>query len=34
MVTIHGRQFPVDVYYAKEAEADYRDAAFITCLQV
>jgi HrpA-like RNA helicase len=34
LVTVHGRQFPVDVYYTKEPEADYLDAAFITCLQV
>lgn len=34
LVSIHGRQFPVDVYYTKEAEADFLDAAFLTCLQV
>ncbi len=33
-MNIHGRQYPVDVYYTLEPEADYLDAAFLTCLQV
>jgi ATP-dependent RNA helicase DHX8/PRP22 len=31
---IHGRTFPVEVYYSKEVEADYLDAALITIMQI
>lgn len=34
VLTIPGRQYPVSVFYTKEAEADYVDAAMLTCLQV
>ena len=33
-VKIPGRQHPVDVYYVKEPEPDYIDAALLTCLQI
>ena len=31
---IPGRMFPVDIYYTKAPEADYVDAAVVTCLQI
>ena len=31
---IPGRRFPVDIYYTKAPEADYVEAAVVTCLQV
>lgn len=34
LVTIPGRQYPVTVYYTKEPESDYVDAAMLTCLQI
>ena len=34
LVTIPGRQYPVDILYSKIAEPDYIDAAMLTCLQI
>lgn len=34
VVNVPGRQFPVDILYAKVPEADFIDAALLTCLQV
>ncbi|KNC73517.1 hypothetical protein SARC_13925, partial [Sphaeroforma arctica JP610] len=31
---IPGRRFPVDVFYTKQPEADYLDAAVVTVLQI
>ena len=31
---IPGRRFPVDIYYTKQPEADYLDAAVVTVLQI
>ena len=31
---IPGRRFPVDIFYTKAPEADYLDAAIVTCLQI
>jgi HrpA-like RNA helicase len=28
------RRFPVDIYYTKQPEADYLDAAVVTVLQI
>jgi HrpA-like RNA helicase len=33
-IAIPGRQFPVDVYYTKEPEEDFIDAALLTILQI
>lgn len=33
-VHIQGRQFPVDIFYTRQAEPDYLDAALITIFQV
>lgn len=33
-VAVPGRQFPVDIYYTLEPEADFLDAALLTCLQI
>lgn len=32
--SIPGRPFPVDIYYTKQPEADYLDAAIVTVLQI
>lgn len=34
VVNVPGRQYPVSVLYTRTAEADFLDAALITCLQV
>jgi ATP-dependent RNA helicase DHX8/PRP22 len=34
LITIPGRQFPVDIMYVNEPEPDYIDAAMLTCLQI
>jgi HrpA-like RNA helicase len=34
VLAIPGRQYPVSVFYTKAPEADYVDAAMLTCLQV
>lgn len=34
MFTIPGRKYPVDIYYTKQPEADYLEAAIITVLQI
>ena len=34
LICIEGRQFPVEVMYTKEPEADYLDAAMRTCLHI
>ena len=34
LVTIPGRQYPVDILYTKIAEPDYIDAAMLACLQI
>ena len=34
LVSIPGRQFPVDVLYTREPEPDFIDAAMLTCLQI
>lgn len=31
---IPGRRYPVDIFYTKAPEADYVDAAIVTCLQI
>ncbi|KCV69479.1 adenosinetriphosphatase [Fonticula alba] len=31
---MHGRRFPVDIYYTKSPEADYLDACVVTTLQI
>lgn len=33
-VHIQGRQFPVDIFYTRDAETDYLDASLITIFQV
>lgn len=33
-MNVPGRQYPVSIYYTREPEADFVDAALITCLQV
>lgn len=33
-VHVQGRQFPVDIFYTRHAEADYLDAALLTIFQV
>lgn len=33
-IHIPGRQFPVQIYYTKQPEEDFIDAAFLTCLQI
>lgn len=34
MLYVEGRQYPVDVFYTIEPQADYLDAALITVLQI
>ena len=34
MFLIPGRKFPVDIYYTKAPESDYREACVITALQI
>lgn len=34
VISIPGRQFPVDIYYLKSPEDDYIDAAMLACLQI
>lgn len=34
VVTVKGRQYPVDVLYCEEKEEDYVDAVHLTILQV
>jgi HrpA-like RNA helicase len=34
VVRVAGRQFPVTIYYMRDPEPDYVDAALLTCLQV
>jgi hypothetical protein len=34
VLTVPGRQYPVDIYYTPTPEQDFVDAAMLTCLQV
>jgi HrpA-like RNA helicase len=34
LITISGRQYPVDIYYTFSSVDDYVDAAMLTCMQV
>eukprot|EP01035_Chromulina_nebulosa_P016851 gene16851-22336_t len=34
LVKVPGRQYPVSIYYVKEPESDFIEAAMLTCLQI